>query len=223
MILGDYTWAEWYAIQDGFANYKAPVETDEPVQSRYNIKPINQHPVFRQDATGTHLTDARWWFVPHWFKGDVKDWKATTFNARIETAHEKPVFRAAWKSDRRIVPVTGFYEWTGPKGNKQPWVISIRRNNPIFFLAGLWSSLSNGTSTFTILTRAADAEIEHIHHRMPVMLNMEEVDGWLDQSTDDNEVIETFGTGWGEQLSAYQVAKFGMKDDGPEMLGPLSA
>jgi len=222
MILGDYTWAEWFAIQDGFANYRGPAKPDGPVVSRYNIKPTNQHPIFHQDASGTHQTDASWWFVPHWFKGGLKDWKATTFNARIETAHEKPVFRTAWISGRCIVPITGYYEWTGPKGNKQPWVISVKQNNPIFFFAGLWSTLSSGTSTFTILTRSADTKIEHIHDRMPVILNIDEVEGWLDHSADDDEVIETFGTGWGEQLSGYQVAKFGMKDDGPEMIVPLS-
>lgn len=223
MILGDYSWATWYAIVNGFVNYQGPVKQDEPVQPRYNIKPTNQHPIFYQDASGTQITDARWWFVPHWFKGTEKDWKATTFNARIETAHEKPVFRTAWKSGRCIVPVTGYYEWTGTKGNKQPWVISLKQNNPIFFFAGLSSTMKNGISTFSILTRVAAPQIGHIHHRMPVMLNVEEIDGWLDKSVQDDEVIESFGTGWDDQLSSHKVAKFGMKDDGPEMINPIEA
>jgi putative SOS response-associated peptidase YedK len=32
-------------------------------------------------------------------------------NARAETVHEKPSFRAAFKSRRALIPVDAFYEW----------------------------------------------------------------------------------------------------------------
>jgi len=82
---------------------------------------------------------ARWWFVPHWHRGPAADWKATTFNTKIETAHEKPSFRTAWERGRCIIPASGYYEWTGAKGQKTPWFISPQTNLPVFFFAGLYA------------------------------------------------------------------------------------
>jgi SOS response associated peptidase (SRAP) len=43
-----------------------------------------------------------------------------TFNARAESVADKPMFRSAFKERRWILPASGFSEWTGPKGAKQP-------------------------------------------------------------------------------------------------------
>lgn len=66
----------------------------DPFPRRFNIKPTQDVLVVPADPAKAAL--ARWWLVPSWHKGDLRDWKATTFNARIEDAADaatKPAFR----------------------------------------------------------------------------------------------------------------------------------
>lgn len=209
-VLGESSWAEYH---DALTILKP-----EPIKLRFNIAPTQSAPICFASGGTLKLTDARWWFVPHWHKGGVKDWKATTFNAKIETAREKPTFRSAWKNNRCIVPATGYYEWTGEKGKKQPWLISVNQNIPVFFFAGLYSKRSDGEFTYTILTRDAAPEIEHLHKRMPVILHSEQLVLWLNSIVEDDQMIDEFGLGWDDRFQYRKVKPFGVRDDGGELI-----
>ena len=199
---------DWPSYFELFGDMEPP---DLPVS--FNIKPT-------QDIAMAYMRDgkiiaspARWWFVPHWHKGAVKDWKATTFNAKIETAHEKPTFRTAWRHNRCIIPATGYYEWTGPKGSKQPHYITVEQNVPVFFFAGLYSTLRDGTQTATILTQDAGPEIAELHHRMPVILPGDQIERWMACKDGDY--------GWSGGFKHHLVKPFGIKNDGYELLMPI--
>jgi putative SOS response-associated peptidase YedK len=44
-------------------------------------------------------------------------------NAKAETLEQRAAFREAFQQRRCVVPADGFYEWTGPKGKRQPlWI-----------------------------------------------------------------------------------------------------
>lgn len=176
---------------------------------RYNVAPTQDILIFG----GSPLVGmkARWWLVPSWHKGEMKDWRATTFNARIEDAKDKPSFRAVWRHGRCLIPMGGYYEWTGPKGHKQPHVILSGGNEPTLWAAGL-ASLWNDLLTCTMMTRAANAEIESIHHRMPVILNIQEREAWLSESDDVQEL------GSEVRLRHHPVRRFGARDEGPELI-----
>lgn len=208
-ILGDGSWAE----------YHEALSIIKPVpyaQTSYNIKPTQSVQIAYTNDSGIIADSARWWFVPSWHKGEVKDWKATTFNARLETAWEKNTYRVAWKNTRCIIPASGYYEWTGEKGKKLPWYISTDTNVPVFFFAGLYSTRPDGAKTCTILTRDAVPQIKSLHARMPVILRNDQLRAWMDHSASDNEVKDSYGIGW--QFKFHRVNKFGMKDDGPELI-----
>ncbi|MYM55762.1 SOS response-associated peptidase [Thalassovita mangrovi] len=214
------TWAQIYAIQRGFLDAGGALKIDDaPAAAQgFNIKPTQQVAIAFAQGNDLVASSARWWFVPHWHKGDVADWKATTFNAKIETAAEKPTFRDAWKTGRCLIPARGYYEWTGKKGDKQPWFIAPLSNEPAFFFAGLASTLQNGLRTCTLLTRPAAPEIAHIHSRMPVMLRDDQVVPWLRQEMGEEEARDTLGIGW--NFRAHTVRRFGLQDDGPELIEP---
>ncbi|QYK42824.1 MAG: SOS response-associated peptidase [Paracoccaceae bacterium] len=178
---------------------------------RFNIKPTEQVLILaRTPLTGM---TARWWLVPSWFDGAAaKDWKATTFNARIEEARDKPTFRAVWRKGRCLIPAGGYYEWTGERGARQPHVILSAGNTQTLFFAGL-ASRWRDLLTCTILTRAANDSIAGLHHRMPVILDAEERDAWLG-GTDDLDI------GAGARLRHHPVRPFGIADDGPDLIEP---
>ena len=205
-VLGEGSWAEYH---DALSIINPP-----QTNPRFNIAPTQAAPISYASENTLRTTDARWWFVPTWHRGEVKDWKATTFNAKIETAREKPTFRSAWKSNRCIVPATGYYEWTGEKGKKQPWYITVQQNVPVFFFAGLYSERFDGQFTYTILTRDAETEIAQLHKRMPVILHSEQLMPWLNSDADDDQVIDDYGLGWSEQYQYRMVKPFGVCDVG---------
>lgn len=208
-ILGDSSWAEYHEAL-------SILKSTPSLETSYNIKPTQSVQMAFMGETGLRADIARWWYVPGWHKGDVKDWKVTTFNARIETAHEKNTFRGSWKSKRCIIPATGYFEWTGKKGQKQPWYISIEQNVPVFFFAGLYSVLNDGSMTNTILTREADKSINELHHRMPVILSGKQLMPWMTGQIGTQEAIETLGLGF--NYNFHRIQPFGIKDDGPELI-----
>lgn len=182
----------------------------DPIPRRFNIKPTEEVLILSADGASTY---ARWWLIPSWHKGDLKEWKATTFNARIEDAATKPSFRGAWRYGRCLIPAGGYYEWTGKAGAKQPHVVLSAGNNPTLWFAGLCSPWHD-LMTCTIVTRPANAAVEAIHTRMPVVLNAEERDAWLRGSSDPE-------IGAGAALRHHPVAKFGIAEDGEELIEPM--
>lgn len=183
----------------------------DPIPRRFNIKPTQDVLIFPAGADPRY---ARWWFVPSWFKGaEAKEWKATTFNARIEEAAAKPTFRTAWKQGRCLIPAGGYYEWTGEKAPKQPHFIRSAGNEATLWFAGLaspWRDLM----TCTIVTRAANPTVEAVHHRMPVILDTDEREAWLEGATD-------LEIGAGAKLRHHPVARFGTGDDGEDLIEPI--
>jgi putative SOS response-associated peptidase YedK len=132
--------------------------------------------------------------VPSWAK-DLKI-GARMINARSETAATKPSFRSAFKSRRCLVVGDGFFEWKKTGTNKQPYYITCVDDRP-FCMAGLWESWTDKSDvhakpveTCTILTTAANATMEPLHDRMPVILGPDEQAFWLDTDFQDGEKLQ---------------------------------
>jgi len=179
-----------------------------PFPRRYNVRPTD--PVLVVGADRHEPMMARWGLVPSWYRGELKDWRAATFNARIEEASTKPTFRGAWRYGRCLIPIGGFYEWTGPKAARQPHFICSTGNSETLWLAGL-VSLWHELLSCTIMTRAANESMMALHDRMPVILNPAERDAWLLGSAD-------LALGADAMLRHYPVRRFGSDADGPELI-----
>ncbi|WP_083570360.1 SOS response-associated peptidase family protein [Phaeobacter porticola] len=108
----------WSAV---FLGPPIPVRDPNAIElsASWNVKPTQVVDIAYLNGDQLFSTTARWWFVPSWHRGGVKGWKRTALNAKIETAASLPNFRNAWKSQQRIIPAAGYYEWTGPKGSKK--------------------------------------------------------------------------------------------------------
>ena len=86
--------------------------------ARYNIAPTQDVPVIVRNSPN-RIVLIRWGLIPHWAKDESIGNKM--INAKAETLTEKPSYRGLIRSNRCIVPASGFYEWqdTGGQG-KQP-------------------------------------------------------------------------------------------------------
>src|SRR5690606_20135071 len=211
-MIGDENWANYHGALS--------ILRGATTRVRYNIKPTETIALAARTPEGLVAASARWWLIPGFFRGEASEWKATTFNARIETAAEKPIFRTAWKHGRCVVPASGLLRVTGEKGRKQPWFVTVEQNIPVFLFAGLCAARPDGSLTAALLTREADPQIAHLHPRMPIILTEAEIAPWLEQETGDVETIATLGTGWTGRYAVRRVRPFGIADDGPQLIEP---
>ncbi len=157
----------------------------------YNVAPTQQVPIIRVrgESDDLELTFARWDLVPRWWKKPLSEKKFSTFNAKGEEAATKASFRASFKDRPCLVPMSGYYEWKGPRGQKQAYAIA-KRNRRWFFVAGLWDRAmidNEPLESFTILTTDAAPDLEHIHHRMPVIPDQSSAADWLRASPDERQ------------------------------------
>ena len=96
------------------------------------------------------------------------------YNARSETVLEKQFFQCVYH-DRCLIPISGFYEWT-----KKDQPISYELDKP-FYIAGIYQN-----NHFCMITTKANHHVQHIHHRMPLVLQGDDVKRWL---TDDFQTV----------------------------------
>jgi putative SOS response-associated peptidase YedK len=156
---------------------------DDDWNPRYNIAPTQPVPVIRQHPKEPvrQLSLMRWGLVPSWAK-DTSG-AARMINARSETAHTLPTFREAMKLRRCLVPADAFYEWQRRGSAKQPFCFEVGDGEPFAF-AGLWELWRDPSGQWvkscSILTITPNAVTSTVHDRMPVILNRESYDLWLD-------------------------------------------
>jgi putative SOS response-associated peptidase YedK len=200
---------------------------DPDDQPSWNIGP--QRRLFAvADRHEERLLDSyRWGLVPSWSK-DPKIGNRL-FNARAETVTEKPSFRSAFAKRPCVIPVDGFYEWDHRPGHaKQPNFFTRADGAPLLF-AGLYEYWKNPdepvdaelTKTCTIITTTPNEDMDAIHDRMPVVLELDDVDTWINVRDHEPEerrqllVPASVGT-----LVHHSVgsAVGSVKNDGPQLI-----
>src|SRR5271169_1964679 len=168
--------------------YFDAVPGDEDWTPRYNIAPSQPVPVIRQNPKEPRreLSLMRWGLIPSWMKDSSG--AARMINARSETAGTKPAFRDPLKSRRCLIPADGFYEWQKTGKEKQPYCFEVA-DGELFALAGIWDRWrdpdSNIVETCSILTTSPNAVTSVVHDRMPVILDTDSYDIWLDPGMRD--------------------------------------
>ena len=160
---------------------------------RFNIAPTQSVVCVRQDQTGSkEVVTLRWGLVPFWAK-DLKI-GAKMINARSETVASKPSFRNAFKKRRCVVLADGYFEWKKIEGAKQPFYMTTE-NEGAFCMAGLWESWTDKSSgedveTCTVLTTDSSESLSTIHDRMPVVIDPQDRELWLDNSNFDTTQLQ---------------------------------
>lgn len=141
-----------------------------------DIHPTEFAPILMQDGKGLCCKTLRWGFP-----GST----SVIFNARSETALEKPSFREGIRSRRIVIPATHFYEWNSKKEKN----IFRRADAPVLFMAGCYNRYENG-DCFVILTTAANSSMKPVHDRMPLILEEEEITRWILNESSISELLK---------------------------------
>lgn len=211
--LAESGWSDWLGLSEHAA-------WPEP---SWNVAPTDTIAVVGEGKAGRSVRLARWGFIPFWWSKPLSEFRLSTINARSEDVAEKPVFRDAFRKGRCLIPAIGYYEWSGAKGAKQPWFVTLSGNQPGIVFAGLWSQTRIGEDkvlSATILTAAAGEATSAIHHRTPVMLQPDDWERWL---TPESDVSDLLSAPPDARVLVRKVGKAvgNVRNDGPELIEPI--
>jgi len=205
---------------------------------RWNVAPGAIVPLLRLDQAGElEVVPARWGLIPHWWK-DAKP-PHSCFNARIEEAAVKPMWRDAIRRTRCLVPADGWYEWRkrempaeGRRAAilKQPYYIHREDGAPVAFagLAAAWRPAAGGdwVLSCSILTLPAAGRLAELHERMPAALPRAAQAAWLSPELKDGgaaaELARSAVTDEGLEHYAVSTRVNSALAEGPELLEPVT-
>jgi putative SOS response-associated peptidase YedK len=158
----------------------------------HDVFPTGLAPIIRLDPKHRHhliADEGIFGLLPH-FATEIA-YGRRTYNARAETAHEKPSFKHAWAANQRcVIPAEAIYEPNYETGKAVRWRIGLPGDVPMG-IAGIyrvWRHPADGREmlSFAMLTVNADdhAVMKRFHKpgdekRMVVILRPEEYLPWL--------------------------------------------
>lgn len=191
---------------------------------RYNIAPTDEIPIIRVDPRDgkRELTMARWGLVP-WFSKEIP--KVPHINARAETVHKTALFREAFAKRRALIPATGYFEWQKRADGKQPYRFRREDLEPFAF-AGLWEYAKIADKAIlsaTIIVGEPNPLAAAVHDRMPVILDPEDYDPWLDGDASIEDLRALLKPYPSENMRADAVSRSvnSVKNDNEECIEPV--
>ncbi len=189
----------------------------------YNVPPTESIRVILQRDDQRRLIAARWGFRPFWADEDGKAAKSW-INARAETAWESPAFGRSLRTRRCVVPADAFYEWDRTASPRQPYAIGPAGDGEMLALAGIWSPIHGERPTAAIMTTAPNELVASVHDRMPVVLDQDAVEVWLDPDADPGHLRSLLVPAPPASLRMWPVstAVNRVASDGPELLRPIA-
>lgn len=198
-----------------------PLSVRELFTPSYNVAPTDS--VLALAAPGLALEPRmmRWGLIPPWQRrGDPLG--RPIFNARSETVAEKPMFRRAFSRSRGLVLADGFYEWSRRGAEKQAYWIRRRDERPIAF-AAIWSEQSgSGLASCAVITTGPNEMMGPIHRRMPVILDEDHFDLWLEPESSAQPLLDLCEPRPWPQMQAVPVsARVGrVANNDPGLIAP---
>jgi putative SOS response-associated peptidase YedK len=200
-----------------------PIGERLELRRRFNVAPGDDVlAVVRRPQSEPEGALLRWGLVPYW-AADPTQLGVKTINARAETVAERPAYRDAFARRRCLILADGFYEWSAGT----PYWITREDGEPFAF-AGLWATWRPRDAgdveplrSCAIVTTAAAGPVRELHDRMPVILERDEEQRWLDPDAPADELAQLLLPS-GPALATRPVSRAvnDARHDAPDCLDP---
>lgn len=199
-----------FALYAPYAKIKAQFDVEEfaELTPRYNITPGQKILFLSQlnEDHSNHLLYLSWGLVPFWAK-DKKIGNRLII-ARAETVSDKPAFRQSFKSKRGVIIMSGFFEWKQEQ-IKQPYYFK-NKNDELLAVAAIWdrwqSEEGEVIESCCLITTNANKLMMPIHHRMPALLNKNDLPLWMDNTQCNKpELLKLLNPYSNDGLECYPV------------------
>ena len=164
--------------------------SDFNITQSYNISPGQNVNIILSYKLENYLLESNWGYT---FINSNTQNKQIVINSRIETINSKLLFKDSFLKRKCIIPANGYFEWSQKEGEKKPYLITLGNGELIYF-AGVWRKEKYNDDkrrVFSIITKAANKKINEIHHRMPVVLNANNAQDYL-ETKDNNLIFDNF-------------------------------
>lgn len=196
----------------------------EQLEANFNVAPTHTVGAILSQDAGRYIGVFRWGLIPSWSRELPK---FELINARADSLAQKASFRGALQRRRCLIPATGFYEWR--RSDRQPYFIQAVSGDPLL-LAGVYDAWYGPDGSYipslAIITMDANAAMEALHHRMPVIFNIEQALSWTDHRNQDQLHMQKLITEASQtELDIYPVSRYvnSAKAQGPDCLKPIDA
>jgi|GEM_PF-1644922 len=169
---------------------------------RYNISPHTALWAIYSEFGKAQLAPVEWAMVPPWAKPGQFHGPLTI--ARSETVWERASFKNLIRRYRAVIPVNGFYVWSGSEGTGQPWHVQAI-DAPAMALAAIYQFSVDGVMQICLLTTEESGAIGECCERLPVVIDNDRLEQWLngEKRPDIDRFLQAPGTG---QLKAEKVS-----------------
>jgi putative SOS response-associated peptidase YedK len=204
------------------------VNTLDDLKPRWNVRPGQMNPVITSHSPN-QISRMFWGLIPHWAKD--KSFAYKTINARAETVATLVTYKEPFRHKRCIVPATGFYEPDKIHFTKPPfpWHYFQLKDQKVFGIAGLydvWKDRETGKEmhTYTIITTEPNAVVGEFHGRMPVILQKEDEETWLNPDiSEPAQLLPLLKSYPDEKMETWAVGEEArnVRNDYPELIKPL--
>lgn len=182
-------------IEDILRQYKI-LKREVDDYKKGDIYPSQNTPIVIDDNDRT-LKSAKWGFT---LGGKSK----LVINARCESIVDKPMFKNSFQNARCIIPANLFYEWKEEENKNKVKHEIFFMEKSIISLAGIFKFLPNNMGdkelSFVLLTTKANTHMQEIHSRMPLMIENDAFDYWLDDNTSIDIIEEIVKSNEGHHL-----------------------
>ena len=205
------------------------VNTLEDLKPRWNVRPGQMNPVITSHSPN-QISRMFWGLIPHWARDDKS--KYSTINARAETVATLSTYKEPFRHKRCIVPATGFYEPDKIHFSKPPfpWHYFQLKDQKVFGIAGLydvWKDRETGKEiySYTIITTEPNAVVGEFHGRMPVILQKEDEETWLNPDISEPAQLQPLLHSYpADKMETWPVGEEARnpRNDYPELIKPTS-
>ncbi|MEM9481228.1 MAG: SOS response-associated peptidase family protein [Verrucomicrobiota bacterium] len=142
--------------------------------------------VVRLTPDGMKAAAMRWGFS--------RPWSDCINNARDDKLDGR-MWTDPFAHRRCVLPMRGFFEWSGPKGSKTKHRI-VAEEEYWTWVAGIWEEAPGDETGFaySMLTTGANAQMTEIHDRMPVILPAQAVEEFVGTTPEGaRELVRAYG------------------------------
>ena len=160
----------------------------------YNISPSNLINVIYKNNNNIYIDNLFWSFSYYNKQNNITQF---VINARIETIVSKYLFKESFIKRKCLIISNGYFEWKKICNTKQPYFISIPKNELMFF-GGIWrQEIKNNvkTNVVCIITKDANNNLSKIHSRMPLIMSHNEGLEFLNDNDKEAEIFNSIRGG----------------------------
>ena len=170
----------------------------------YNISPSNLINVIYKNNNNIYIDNLFWSFSYFNKQNNITQF---VINSRIETIVSKYLFKESFIKRKCLIISNGYFEWKKINNTKQPYFISIPKNELMFF-GGIWRQEIKDNvkkNVVCIITKDANKELSKIHSRMPLIMSHNEGLEFLNDN--DNKFLENNKSVVEDDIDYFPVSK----------------